>query len=365
MKKLIPDYERTLMKSGGNDTTINAQIQENSDERKTTSQNLITKRAIFTGYQRYIKVNLSQRCKTQFNNISQDWPTSGPKIWANRWQTILPTSHLSNLIDILIKPLITFVRSNLRDSTEFINKLPGNVPNETILNSFDITGLYANIPHDLGIKAIKCWLTLYPGNIPRRLLREFVIEGINLILNNNTFVFNDTTFLQKKGTEMGIKMAPSYATLVLGYLEENIIKQKKYSEIWTGSYIKDNWFRYLNDCFINWIFVEDKLRQFHILLNSLDPNIQFTIEQSTKQLVFLDRLMKKDNDRLSTDIYYKATDTRQYLDYTSNHPRHIKRNIPYNLARRICTFVDDVETKNTRLKELEDILSKGGYPPKK
>ena len=66
--------------------------------------------------------------------------------------------------------------------------------------------------------------------------------------------------------------------------------------------------------------------------------------------------------RLSTELYYKATDTRQYLDYTSNHPRHIKRNIPYNLACRICTTVDDIETKNARLKELEDILSKRGYP---
>ena len=155
-------------------------------------------------------------------------------------------------------------------------------------------------------------------------------------------------------------MVPSYATLVLGYLEENRYDQAKglFGDT-MGSYIKDNWFRYLDDCFINWIFGEDDLRRFHTLLNSLDPNIQFTIEHSTKQLAFLDILIKKDYDRLSTDIYYKATDTRQY-DYTSNHPRHIKRNILYNLARRICTIVDDIETKNTRLKELEDILSKRG-----
>ena len=73
-----------------------------------------------------------------------------------------PTSHLSNVIDILIKPLVTFVRSKLRDNTEFIYKLPRNVPSETILTSFDIIGLYTNIPHDLGIKAIEYWLTLYP-----------------------------------------------------------------------------------------------------------------------------------------------------------------------------------------------------------
>ena len=103
---------------------------------------------------------------------------------------------------------------------------PRNVSSEIILTSFDITSLYANIPHDLGIKAIEYWLTLYPKNILRRFPREFVIEGINLILNNNTFVSNDTTFLQKQGTAMGTKMAPSYATLVLGYLE-NMYDQAK------------------------------------------------------------------------------------------------------------------------------------------
>ena len=132
---------------------------------------------------------------------------------------------LSNLIDILIKLLVTFVIRKLTESTEFINKLPRNVPSETILTSFDLTILYTNIPHDLGVKAIEHWLEKYPDSIPRRFSREFVIEANNLILNYITFVSNDTTFLQKKGTVMGTKMAPSYATLVLGYLEESMYDQ--------------------------------------------------------------------------------------------------------------------------------------------
>ena len=43
----------------------------------------------------------------------------------------------------------------------------------------------------------------------------------------------------------------------------------------------------------------------------------------------------EDKDRLTTDINYKITDTEQHLHNQSNHPRHIKRNIPHNLARRI------------------------------
>ena len=44
-----------------------------------------------------------------------------------------------------------------------------------------------------------------------------------------------------------------------------------------------------------------------------------------KQLAFLDMLVKKDNDMLTNDINYKAPDSRQYLDFTSNHTCHIKR----------------------------------------
>ena len=198
--------------------------------------------------------------------------------------------------------------------------------------------------------------------IPRRFSAKFIIEGIKLILNSNTFTFKDVTYLQIKGTAMGTKMAPSYATLVLGYLEDNMYQQANTifgEEI--GEYIKNNWLRYLDDCYINRIFTEDKLLQLHTLLNSLHSNIKFTMEKSRSQIPFLDILIKKDNKMFVTDIYYKTTDTQQYLDYTSNHPRHAKNNIPYNLARRICTIVDDHATKNRRLKELEKILQTRKY----
>ena len=56
------------------------------------------------------------------------------------------------------------------------------------------------------------------------------------------------------------------------------------------------------------------------------------------------------------------TDTHQYLDFTSSHPRYTKINIPYNLARRICAIVDDEKVRNTRLKELQVMLLKRNYP---
>ena len=120
--------------------------------------------------------------------------------------------------------------------------------------------------------------------------------------------------------------------------------------------------RYLDDCYIKW-----KLRKSQTIAcpsNHINPDIKFTIEHSAKQPAFLDILVKTNNDILTTDINNEAKDTRQYLDFTWNHPRHIKKNIPYNLSSGICTIVDDKETRDKRLQELSQILIKRGYPEK-
>ena len=74
------------------------------------------------------------------------------------------THRLSNLLDILLRPYTEHVKSNLRDTSVFLNNLPDNVPPDTILASFDIEALYSNIPHDLGIEAVQYWLEKYPEN---------------------------------------------------------------------------------------------------------------------------------------------------------------------------------------------------------
>lgn len=168
-----------------------------------------------------------------------------------------------------------------------------------------------------------------------------------------------------KGTAMGTKMAPTYAALTLGYLEE--ILYKKIENLWHDDlhvYIKENWKRYLDDCFIIWEQNHEHLLEFHNILNNLDPSLQFTIEFDKKSIPFLDVLVKKTDCNIDTDIYYKPTDTHQYLHFNSCHPRHTKRAIPYNLSRRICTIVSDPSTRNQRLEEMRIFLHRQMYPRK-
>ena len=105
---------------------------------------------------------------------------------------------------------------------------------------------------------------------------------------------------------MGTKVAPTCATLTLGYLEHRLHQElvTRLGEEDTNT-ITSNWKIYLDDCFILWNHSSEKLSIFHQLLNDLNPNIKFTLESSDTKLPFLDVLVIKEGTTLSTDIYYK------------------------------------------------------------
>ena len=162
---------------------------------------------------------------------------------------------------------------------------------------------------------------------------------------------------------MGTKFAPTYASLVLGFLEITMYQRisNKYDKSHAEVINKESK-RYLGDCFLVWNDTWGDVFEFHDLLNNLHRSIKFTMEQNYDGLAFLDIFIKRKESSIITDIYYKPTDTKQYLDYNSCHPRHIRRNVPFNLARRICTIVEDESLRHKRLEELKVCLIKRHYP---
>jgi hypothetical protein len=76
----------------------------------------------------------------------------------------------------------------------------------------------------------------------------------------------------------------------------------------------------------------------------------------------LDVLVYAENNEIHTDLFRKETDSLNYIHFFSNHPKHTKRSIPYNIARRICTIVDTPYKKEQHLKELKSTLLDLKYP---
>ena len=100
------------------------------------------------------------------------------------------------------------------------------------------------------------------------------------------------------------------------------------------------------------------------LFNSLNPHLEHTIESSDTQLPSLDVLIQIEETSVNTSIYNKPTDSFNYLHFASNHPAHIKRNIPYSLARRIRGIVSKKDERiKCYIKLYRRLLAKS-YPKK-
>ena len=174
----------------------------------------------------------------------------------------------------ILSPLVPLLKSYVKDDWDFINRLPRSTSFECEIYSVDIVSLYTNIPHKLGLEAVEYYINKHRSHIPKRFTKEFILESINFVLTNNNFFFDGICRHQEDGTAMGSKMAPPYANLSIGYLEET----KLYPSL-PRHFPPDvveliiEWFLwYIDDGFILWpkgLLIDTLL----LLLNSLNPSI--------------------------------------------------------------------------------------------
>ena len=93
---------------------------------------------------------------------------------------------------------------------------------DPLMVTFDITNIYSNITCKFGKQAITFCIEKYSETLHPRFNKKFITDGIELILSNNSFQFDNINSILTQGTAMGTKMATMYSTLTLAYLEENL-----------------------------------------------------------------------------------------------------------------------------------------------
>ena len=229
--------------------------------------------------------------------------------------------------------------------------------------TIDVTALYTNIPtfgQDGGIEAFKEALNKRSADLKGKIPTDYLIELLGLVLEGNIFEFNGYLWQQKIGTAMGTKVAPTYACLFMGSLENKIL------QAWKGPapYL---WRRYIDDIFFIWRASVEDLEAFIKFINDQHPYIKFTAtyDNTTKTIPFLDMSVSiNDDGLLETDLFRKETAKVQYLLTSSCHPGHITKNIPFSLAytvKRICSKDEDFKL---RLEQLRQNLLSRSYPPK-
>ena len=130
--------------------------------------------------------------------------------------------------------------------------------------------------------AINVWLQQHPNLLTRDLPNELIIEALSIILKYNTFTFNSKDYIRIRGTAIGTKVAPTYVTLVMGYLENNLYQtiEDRYRTTGKDTFTK-SWKRYLDDCFIIWDERIDKIENFLQILQDLHKKDHYDTNVST------------------------------------------------------------------------------------
>ena len=100
-------------------------------------------------------------------------------------------------------------------------------------------------------------------------------------------------------------------------------------------------------------------------INSIDPHIQFTSEDSKPDgsMPFLDMLITPTEDgRLNRTVYRKPTHTDMYLKWDSHHPISSKYSVVGTLHHRAKTICSIPNMLQKEEEHLSRVLTKCKYP---
>ena len=222
----------------------------------------------------------------------------------------------------------------------------------------DVTSLYTNIPQEEGIETVcKAYDKFYKKDtpIPTHILREM----IRLVLQENSFQFNGSDYLQTHGTAMGTKMAVAFANIFMSAVENNIIKTSK-----TKPLVRK---RYIDDVFSLWDPKREDINLFILEANRHHPTIKFTADISQKEINFLDTTVFKGerfNKESILDIrtHFKATETFQYMHFSSCHAPGVAKGFIKGEALRLLRTNSSKPLFEENISNFKSRLHERGYP---
>ena len=201
--------------------------------------------------------------------------------------------------------------------------------------------MYPSIDNDRGIAAVRNALETRAYKSPST---DCIIEGLEICLKCNNSRFGSQNLLQLNGTATGAPNSCSYADLAVFDIDKIVLQAKR------NTFQEMRYFgRYRDDCLALWTGPLQKLELFLMFLNSIDSNLQFTIEVGGNELCFLDlKLTLKDN-KIHTTVYSKPTDSHLYLQADSCHHLPSILGIQKEVAlrlRRICSTDEEFNNKS-------------------
>ncbi|OCT93164.1 hypothetical protein XELAEV_18016229mg [Xenopus laevis] len=182
----------------------------------------------------------------------------------------------------------------------------------------------------LGLKAMSFHLDQYINYGTS--LKDFRLEAIEFLLSHNFFLFDKQYYLQKQGTKMGAKFAPSYANLYMGCLASE--RNKATTSL------------YRKECAANTLLRATSSHPKHLIRNiPIDQFLRLrrlcsnsdTFVKEACQL--RDRLLQRGYHlSLLIEAFKKALMTRNSLFHKETFRFRKNSKTPLNLDKPLCIF---------------------------
>jgi hypothetical protein len=272
----------------------------------------------------------------------------------------------STYVDYILKPIMqNNLRSYIKDSDSLRESLLRTFPDGLLpgdrLFSFDAVSMYSNIDSAHGLSTIRFWLeqmSIDTSDIPV----EFVMDTLNLIMNENIFQFGDTYWKQTRGAAMGTPAAVVYANLYAGLPEErNLLPNFRRNLPFYKRFIDDTigiWRHNPADP-TAWNRFQDEMNSWGSLRWETDGGL-------TNKLDFLDLSIKIDptTRRLRFQTFQKKMNLYLYIPPKSSHPPGVLRGLVMGRCRKYWSDNPNKEDFKRFTLLLADRLAKRGHSHK-
>ena len=277
--------------------------------------------------------------------------------------------NLARWIEYYLKDLARKHPAYIKDTREFLSYLQNKNDSEAPFDktkiwlvSRDIVNYYPSCSTDMCIESVDKLLDTREEDKPAK---DCILDALRITMSSNNCEFVGRHFTQRDGATIGGPESAS-VTDIYGavFIDRKILKVMNDTE---------DWRRYRDD---SWSISQNTSREREVEKtewmnnNIVKDKIKFTMEADQKTMIFLDTRVNVSEDAndgayLSTDMYSKKTDTHQYLNPSSCHPKSQSENIPITVATRIRSNCSDNvpndQTFKDRLVEYKAYLMKSGH----
>ena len=210
----------------------------------------------------------------------------------------------------ILKPLVGSSPHHIKKTVDFIEQIKHvKLQADETITSYDVSALFTSVPIEAAINIIQRRLELEQELHSRTNIKvKHITSLLEFCLKTTFFQFQGSFYEQINGAPMGSPISPIEANLFMEDFEVKAIQ--------TAKNPPKMWKRYVDDTCV--ILSSTSKDEFLHHINSIDPRIQFTSEDSKPDgsIPFLDSLITPQPDgSIMTTVYRKPTHTDMYLHW--------------------------------------------------